>query len=470
MSVQYGEGLPLGPRRLVVFTIAITTVLSVLDGTISNVALPTIALELHVSAASVVWVVNAFQLATAMLIVPLTTLGDIAGFARVYRAGVALFILASIACALSPNLPILIGARTIQGIGAAAILATSQPITRFAYPFAMIGLAVGIQSLIVSSSSAAGPAIGGLILGIAPWPWLFWINVPLGLIALALSGRLPAMPRAKHAFDWWSAILTGATLALFITGLDQLRAPANPALFAIELIAAVVLGTIAVRRQRVLDPPFIALDLLRVRIIRLSALASFTAFIGQNAATIALPFYFHALGYPAAQIGLLMTPLPLGSALIAIVAGKLSDRYNPGVLGAIGLGTYAFGMALLALLPAHPATLDIMWRTLLAGAGFGLFVSPNLRAMVSATPTHRSGAITGLTTTTRMTGQTVGVALTALIFSAGGVLAGDKLVHFVLWTSVGLALVALVISSLRIEVQREADADADAAGPPIPDA
>jgi DHA2 family multidrug resistance protein-like MFS transporter len=429
-------------------------VLSVLDGTISNVALPTIAQDLNVSSAAVVWVVNAFQLATTMFIVPLTSYGDIIGFARIYRVGVAVFVIASVFCATAHDLPTLIAARTVQGLGAAAIVATSQPISRFAYPATMLGASIGIQSLIVSTASAAGPSIGGLILGIGSWPWLFWINVPLGLLALALSGLLPEMPRATHRFDWPSAVLSGATLALFITGLDQLRAPANTLFFALETAGALILGWIVVRRQRDLETPFIALDLLQIKVIRLSLIASFVGFTSQNAALIALPFYFHALGYAAAETGFLMTPFPVGSALIAIVAGRLSDRYHAGILGAIGLVVFGGAMALLALLPEHPATWEVVWRTALGGAGFGLFVSPNLRAMVGAAPRHRSGAITGLTTTSRMTGSTTGVALTALIFSTGSDVGGGE-VRVVLWMSVGLALIALAVSTLRIESVRD---------------
>ena len=265
LSVEYGEGLPLGRQRIVVSTVAITTVLSVLDGTIMNVALPTIAQDLAVSSAAVVWVVNAFALAQTMLIVPLSTYGDIGGFARIYRAGIVIFIAGSIACALSHTLSLLVAGRCVQAIGAAGILATSQPITRFAFPRTMLGLAIGVQSLIVSISSAAGPAIGGLILGVGSWPWLFWINIPFALVALALSDLLPDMPRASHRFDWPSAVLSGATLALFITGLDQLRPPANTAFFALEIAGALILGTIVVRRQGRLEVPFIALDLLQIR-------------------------------------------------------------------------------------------------------------------------------------------------------------------------------------------------------------
>ena len=130
------------------FTVAITTVLSVLDGTISNVALPTIAQDLSVSSAAVVWVVNAFQLATTMFIVPLTSYGDIIGFARIYRVGVAVFVIASVFCAMAHDLPTLIAARTVQGLGAAAIVATSQPISRFAYPATMLGAVFAITDCV----------------------------------------------------------------------------------------------------------------------------------------------------------------------------------------------------------------------------------------------------------------------------------------------------------------------------------
>jgi DHA2 family multidrug resistance protein-like MFS transporter len=437
----------------VVGTIAITTVLGVLDSTISNVALPTIAQDLNVSSATVIWVVNAFQLATAMLIVPLASCGDIFGFARIFRIGTAIFTIASVFCATAHDFPTLVAARTFQGAGAAAILASSQPIARFTFPAAMLGTAIGIQGMIVTSSSAAGPSIGGLILAIGSWPWLYWINVPFGIAVLALSGLLPELPRTPHKFDWTSAVLTGLTMALFITGIDQLRAPPNLTFFALEIVTALILGTIVVRRQATLDHPFLALDLLKIRVVRLSLVSGFVAFTAQNAALVTLPFYFRALGYAPAETGFLMTAFPVGMALIALASGRLSDRFHAGILGGIGLVLFGGSMALLALLPDHPTTFDVIWRTALGGFGFGLFASPNLRAMVGATPRHRSGAITGLTTTSRMTGTTMGVALTALIFSAGGASAAVGLgpMRLALWLALGLTLVSFAISSLRIE-------------------
>jgi DHA2 family multidrug resistance protein-like MFS transporter len=212
-----------------------------------------------------------------------------------------------------------------------------------------------------------------------------------------------------------------------------------------------------------LDPPFLALDLMRIRVIGLSLITSVCGFMAQYVSIVTLPFYFRALGYPAVETALLMTPYPVGSALVAIVAGRLADRYHAGLLGAAGLGIFAVSMALLALLPAHPSMLDIAWRTMLGGAGFATFVSPNLRAMVAAAPRSRSGAITGLTVSARLVGSTTGVAIAAVIFSAAGMIAGDAVMRVALWTGVAFAIVALTISSLRIESMHELQRDG--AGP-----
>jgi DHA2 family multidrug resistance protein-like MFS transporter len=449
------DGLPIGRRRVVVALVAITSVLSVLDSTISNVALPSIARDLHVTSADVVWVVNAFQLATTMLLLPLSALGDIVGFRRVYLSGVAIFTAASILCALSHSLPALVASRFVQGIGAAAILSSGQPISRFAYPARMLGVAVGIQTLVISISGAAGPSIGGFILGVGSWPWMFWINLPFGILCLAFGGLLPLTPRQPHRFDWASAVMSGTTLVLLITGIDQLRIAGHLAFSIAELSAAVVLGTLLVRRQPTLDTPIFAIDLLRIRIVSLSLISAFIVFISQNAMMIALPFYFQALGNDPTQTGILLTPFALGSALIATIAGYLSDRYHPGLLGVVGLSGYVVSLILLATLPHGASTFAIIWRVLLGGVGYGLFISPNIRAIIGNVPRSRSGAITGLVTSNRMIAATCGVAFAALIFSFGGSTepghVGIGTIRIVLDASAALAIVAIGTSALRIE-------------------
>jgi MFS transporter, DHA2 family, multidrug resistance protein len=394
-----------------------------------------------------------------MLLLPLSSLADSIGFARVYRAGIVLFVIGSVCCALSHTLTELVAARVLQGLGASALLVTGNPILRFAFPASMLGFAIGIQTLVYSSAGAAGPSLGGFILAVGSWPWLFWINVPCGLLALGLSGLLPAMPRNNRRFDWWSAVLVAAAMALFISGIDQLRPPGEPQLFLVAVVMSLILGWIAIRRQRALEQPFIAIDLLKVKVIRLSLLAWFFAFLAQNAALIALPFYFHDFGYKAGEIGLLLTPFPLGSAIVTMIAGWLSDRYHAGALGTIGLTTMAVAMVLLATIPAHPAAWDIMWRTALGGIGFGFFSSPNLRAMLHAAPVDRQGAMTGFTHTARLSGMTTGVALAALLFSFG--VAGNSgsvsisALRVTLLFAAGVSTVAILFSGLRVESLRQ---------------
>jgi DHA2 family multidrug resistance protein-like MFS transporter len=446
------DGLPIGRRRVVVAIIAVTSVLSVLDSTISNVALPSMARDLHVSSADVVWVVNAFQLATTMLLLPLSALGDIVGFRRVYLSGVAIFTAASVPCALAHDLPVLVAARFVQGIGAAAILSSGQPISRYSYPAHLLGMAVGIQTLVISISGTVGPSLGGLILGIGSWPWMFWLNLPFGIVCLACGGLLPLTPRGSHRFDIVSAILSASTLVLVITGVDQLRFPGHALWSACELAAALATGVALVRRQRSLEVPLFATDLLRIAIVRLSLASAFLLFLSQNAMLVALPFYFQALGHDPAQTGALLTPFALGSALVALIAGWLSDRYPAGLLGVIGLAAYVIGVILLATLPAGASAATIVARVLLAGIGYGLFVSPNVRAIISNVPRSRSGAITGLLTSNRMVSATCGVALAAFVFSLRGEAhVSAATTRLVLDGAAAVGALAALVSGVRLD-------------------
>ncbi|MBV9409856.1 MAG: MFS transporter, partial [Candidatus Eremiobacteraeota bacterium] len=165
--------------------------MAVLDGSIANTALPTIARELGASPTASIWVVNAFQLAVTASLLAFAALGQLRGPARVYRVGVIAFVVGSLACALAHSLPLLIAARAFQGLGAAAIMAISPAILREIFPRAQLGHALGLNALVVATASAAGPTLGGLILAVLPWPWLFAINVPFGLANIALNRALP---------------------------------------------------------------------------------------------------------------------------------------------------------------------------------------------------------------------------------------------------------------------------------------
>jgi len=412
------DGLPIPQRYWAAATIATALTMSGLDGAIANVALPTIARDLHSSPASSIWVVNAYQLVAMVSLAPLASLGDIMGYRRIYWMGLAVFTVASLLCALSSSLLMLALARALQGFGAAGIMSVNAGLVRFTYPQRLLGQGIGVNTLVIATSSAAGPTIASGVLAVAPWQWLFLINVPFGVAALLLALRsLPYTEPSGHHFDLASAVLSALTFGLLITGIDSFGHDLGLPLVLAELAGAVVVGTALVRRQESLAVPILPVDLFRRPVFALSALTSTCSFTAQGIAFVAMPFYFQdVLGRSQVETGLLMTPWPLAVAVAAPFAGRLADRHPAGVLGGFGLATLAIGLALIALLPAHPTTADIVWRMVVCGLGFGFFQSPNNRAIITSVPRERTGNAGGVVSMARLLGQTTGAALVALIF------------------------------------------------------
>jgi DHA2 family multidrug resistance protein-like MFS transporter len=447
------DGLPLPQRRWAILTVALAITMSVLDGAIANIALPTIARDLQASPASSIWVVNAYQLAITMLLLPLASLGEILGYRRVYWAGLAVFTLASLSCALADSLVTLTLARILQGIGAAGILSVNGALVRYIYPRRMLGRGIGINAVIVGVSAAVGPTVAAAILAVASWQWLFAINVPVGLVALAAAKTLPRVRGTHRPFDGASALLNALFFGLLIAGIDGAGHGETGILVAAESAAAVVAGIALVIRQLPQTSPLLPVDLLRLPVFALSIATSVASFVAQMLAYVALPFYLQdALGRSQVETGLLMTPWPLATAVIAPLAGRLADRYPAGILGGIGLAIFALGLGLLALLSAHPTAFDIAWRMAVAGVGFGLFQSPNNRAILTAAPRERSGGASGMLGTARLLGQTAGAALVALMFG----LVGDRATTVALATAACFAALAAGVSCLRLIERKDA--------------
>ena len=240
---------------------ALATTMAVLDGTIANTALPTIARDLGASPAESIWVVNGFQLAVAASLLAFAALGRLRGPSRVYRAGVIVFIAGSLACAVARSLPLLIAARVLQGLGASAIMAISPAILREVFPRAQLGRALGLNALVVATSSAAGPALGGIILAVLPWPWLFAINVPFGLVNVALNSALPKEARNRGWLDMPSVVTSALGFALTIWGLDGFARHEPGWTIAARLLVGIGASIVFVRRQFALPRPMIDLDL-----------------------------------------------------------------------------------------------------------------------------------------------------------------------------------------------------------------
>jgi DHA2 family multidrug resistance protein-like MFS transporter len=413
------DGLPFPQRYWAIVAIGLGVTLAVIDSAIANVALPTIAADLHTDPALSIWIVNGYQLAITISLLPLSSLGDIVGYRRVYLAGLILFTIASLGCAFATSLPLLALARVIQGFGAAGIMSVNTALLRFIYPHRLLGRGIGINAMVVAVASAIGPTIAGAILAVANWPWLFAVNVPIGVAAVAVG--LYSLPRTKpspHGFDIVSAALSAATFGLLIGSIDSLGHGEGFPYFLVEVIATIALGYFLVRRQLSLAAPLLPVDLLKIPIFTLSVSTSISSFVAQMLAMVCLPFLFqNELHFSAVETGLLITPWPLAIGLAAPLAGRLSDRYSAGLLGGAGLFCFSMGLLSFAFLPDHPAYLDLGWRMALCGFGFGIFQSPNNRAMLSAAPKERSGGASGMLGTARLLGQTTGAALAALLFA-----------------------------------------------------
>jgi MFS transporter, DHA2 family, multidrug resistance protein len=441
------DGLP-QPQRLYAFmAIAIAMTMAVLDSAIVNVALPTIGQELAISPAKTIWIVNAFQLAITVSLLPLASLGDSIGYKKIYWGGLAVFTAASFACANSHSLLALSVARVVQGVGAAGIMSVNIALVRYIFPKAKLGIGMGYASLIVAVSSAAGPTIASAILSVAHWQWLFLVNVPLGLVAFFVAGRtLPATPASGHRFDIASAALNALTFGCLIAGLNSLSDVNGHIRAAGLLTGALFFGAFYVRRERRVAMPILPFDLLRLPVFAFSMMTSISSFAAQTMAYVALPFYFeHTLGRSEVATGFLMTPWPLTTALIAPIAGRLSDRFAPERLCNVGLAILAMGLASIAMIGSAPSGFDLGWRLALCGLGFGFFQSPNNRIIIGSAPRERSGGASGLQSMGRLLGQSIGAAFVAIVF---GLVHGNQ-TAWIAWCAAGLALMAACANGLR---------------------
>jgi len=444
------NGLPTPRRYWAVLAIWLAITMAVLDASIANVALPAIARDLHAAAAESIWVVNAYQLAIVVALLPLAALGEILEYRRVFQVGLILFVLASIGCCFAHTLPELTIARAVQGFGAAGIMSVNGALVRFTFPHAQLGRGVGLNALVVSVASVLGPTIASAILAIGPWQWLFAVNVPIG-IAAWLVGRaaLPESPRQDRKLDWIAAGLNVATFGLIIAGVDLFTRGGS--LIGLAIAAAgIASGVVLVRRSLSQPRPLAPVDLMRSRLFSLTVATSVASFAAQMLAFVALPFYLQAaLHRTQVETGLLITPWPLGVGVAAPIAGRLADRYPAAILGGVGLITLAAGLGLLATMPADASNLGVGLRMALCGVGFGFFQAPNNRTMLSSAPLERTGAAGGMLATARLTGQTIGATLTAVLFRMSGEGAVSALA-----AGAAFAAIASVVSFSRLGGRR----------------
>ena len=424
--------------------------LSVVDGNICNVALPTIAQQLGVSSADSIWVVNAFQLVIMMTLLPFSTLGELYSYKKVYLGGVAVFTVASVFCTLSHSLPMLIASRAFQGLGASMMMSVNTSIAKLVFPKRHLGKGVSINATVVALSAVSGPSIAAGILSVAPWPWLFAINIPVGVITFLMGWRfLPDNPThvVGRKFNFQDALLNAVVFGLLIGCIELYSHDGRLTTVLVGVAFLLVSGWFYVRTQLRRKYPMLPFDLLRIPMFSMSVITSIVSYTAQMLALVGMPFLLlHTFGMNAVETGVVMTAWPFIVMFVAPLSGSLSGKVHPGLLGGFGLLLMSAGCFLLSYIPEDASHLDIAWRLMMCGAGFGFFQSPNNHLLLSSAPNHRAGSASGMLSTARLTGQATGAALVALLFH----LFGDKAPHDAMLLAGILTVCAAVFSFLRL--------------------
>jgi EmrB/QacA subfamily drug resistance transporter len=421
-------GVDFSRKWYVMTAVAAGIFLATIDGSIVNVALPTLVTELDTDFAAIQWVVLSYLLTITTLLAQVGRLADMYGKKPLYTAGFVVFTIGSLLCGLAPTVLLLIMARVLQGVGAALILALGLAIVTEAFPAGERGRALGIAGSIVSVGIVTGPTLGGLILQNLSWHWIFMVNVPIGIIGTWLSYRYvpKTQPPGNQRFDFGGAITLSVSLLALLLGLTAgqrsgFTSTAALALFAVAAVGSVLFLWIELRHpQPIIDP-----RLFRVRLFSVNLLTGFLIFVGLGSSVL-IPFYLqNVLGYDVQQVGLLLAVLPIALGIVAPISGTLADRYGSRPISAAGLAVVALAFFLLSTLTTETTALGFMLRYLPVGIGVGLFQSPNNSAIMGSVPRERLGVASGLLAITRTLGQTVGLAVlgamwAAFVFQAAG--------------------------------------------------
>ena len=438
-------------KYIAVIALQIVLVMTVLDVTLVNVALPVMASKFHISSSSSIWIITIYQLLITMLLLPVSSIGDLFSYKRIFLIGVVIFTLASAGCAASQNFTMLVVARGVQGVGAACVMGVNIALIRLIYPREILGRGMALNAMCIAIATAAGPTIAGGLLSVASWHWLFLINVPLGILAFILGFRLlpqnPPNPD-KPKFDLISAVENMVVFGLLFYAIGNLTRKADVWVSVGMLVVSLTVGIFYVRRQFHHKQPLLPVDLFKNSMYTMSIVTSVCSFIAQTVTMIALPFlYIRSYHFSEITTGLLITPWPLATMIVSPIAARYVERHNPGAVAAVGMGAFIIGVALLLFPGANLSVWNIAWRMAICGVGFGMFQTPNNIVMVMATPVNRSGGAGGMQSTARLVGQTLGATAVTILFSLTP--STLKAVDYCLILSIGFALVAGIFSYTR---------------------
>lgn len=436
-------------RKYVAITsIIILLVMTVLDVSLVNVALPVIGNEFKVSEAATVWLITIYQLIIVMLLLPLSSIGDQYSYRRNFIIGLVIFTIGSGLCAMSQSFTMLLVSRGIQALGGAGVMSVNVALTRVIYPRNILGRGLALNAMFISIATAAGPSLAGWILSVTSWHWLFLINIPFGVIAFFIGVRtLPRNPNppANPHFDWKGGLLNILFFGLLFYALGNITQNGDAVICGVLIFVSILIGYFYVRREIGSEHPMFPIDLFRVRLYSTSIITSVCSFIAQNLTLIALPFLFlSVLKFSELSTGLVMTPWPLATMIISPIAARFIEHHNAAYTAATGMIIFMAGLVTLVFIPIDANVWDIVWRMAICGIGFGFFQTPNNIVMVMATPVERTGAAGGMQSTARLTGQTFGSSIVSIVFAVVATIGLS--VKICLWTALIFAVIAGVLS------------------------
>lgn len=389
--------------------------LATIDGSIVNVALPTLTRAFNTTFPTVQWVVLAYLLTLATLMLSVGRLADMVGKKRVYTAGFVIFTTASALCGFAPTVTWLVGARVIQAVGGAMILALGPAIITETFPPTERGRALGIIGTMVSLGIVLGPTVGGLLIQGLSWHWIFFVNLPIGIIGTLLAWRVipDRRPAGGQQFDFGGAITLFMWLfaLLLALSLGQRWGWSDPRVLALLGVFGVTLALFLSIERRV-PQPMVDLRIFKNRLFTVNLLTGFITFVSLSGTILLMPFYLQdILGFDTRQLGLLMATVPLATGLVAPFSGALSDRIGTRPMTVAGLAVLAAGFLAISTLGLTTTALGYVLRFLPVGLGVGIFQSPNNSAIMGAARREQLGVVSGMLALTRTVGQTTGIAL-----------------------------------------------------------
>lgn len=474
-SISKPEAVDYNQKWLVLAAVASTTILATIDGSIVNVAFPTLVAELGTSFNVIQWVALAYFLTVATLTMSMGRLGDVVGKKRLFTTGIVIFTAGSALCGMAPDVSWLIAFRVLQAMGAVLILALGAAILVEAFPPNERGKALGWIGTIVSVGIVSGPVLGGILISSFNWRAIFFVNIPVGIIGMFLALRFVpnTAPHRGQRFDIAGAVLMSLalfSLSLALTvGQDAgFTSPLILAAFGISALAAVSFVLVELR----VESPMLQLRLFKSPMLSVSVISGFLAFSCLAGTFFLLPFYLEGvLGFEVGRVGLLLGAAPLMMGIFSPISGTLSDRLGIRRLTLLGLMMIAGAYLGFTTFDVDTTAAHYLLLAVPLGIGIGLFNSPNNSAIMGSVPPEYMGIGGGLLTITRLLGQITGVAVLGSIWAAsvssaaGGTLpeagaaAADRVaqvsgLHTTFMVAGGIMVVALVVGSWGMTRER----------------